>query len=60
MTKPKKRKIAAVYVFDNGLCAVFDGFGQQMEEYQGVWEEEREKIMEDKPKEVKIFKGKWR
>lgn len=37
-------KIEAVYIFGNGMCAVFDQYGDQIPEMQGVWEEKKEAI----------------
>lgn len=37
-------KITSVYTFANGMCMVFDQYGEQMPEFQGRTEEMRPKI----------------
>lgn len=37
--------ITSVYVFTNGMTAVFDSEGKQVPELQGSWNEKREAIM---------------
>ena len=51
--------ITAVYVFANGMAMVFDQFGHQMPDYQGVWEEVKEKVMRDKPANVSVGHCSW-
>jgi hypothetical protein len=38
--------ITSVYVFTNGMTAVFDSAGQQVPELQGRWNEKRAAIIE--------------
>lgn len=38
-------EIAKVYVFQNGMVMVFDAMGQQMPEYHGRWDEQRDRIL---------------
>lgn len=40
----QESQITKVYAFGNGMCMVFDQYGQQMPEYQGKTEEMRGKI----------------
>jgi len=44
-----ERKIAAVYIYLNGMVGCFDQFGEQMPEYQGPKEKVLEKILADMP-----------
>jgi hypothetical protein len=37
------------YVWANGATMVFDQHGEQMEGYQGMWDEVRDRILADKP-----------
>ena len=46
--------IANVYIFTNGMAIVFDACGQQMPEYQGCWEDVRERVLRDKPVAVQV------
>lgn len=39
-----ERPIAGVYVFPNGMVAVFDSAGKQVPELQGTWVEKRDAI----------------
>jgi hypothetical protein len=47
-------RIAIVYVFENGMTAVFDHNGRQLPDYQGPWEEVRDLIERDKPASAPI------
>ena len=47
--------IKKVYVFQNGMVMVFNGLAMQMPEYQGRWEDMKEKILKDKPKNVEVL-----
>jgi hypothetical protein len=51
--------ICDVYIFQNGMCAVFDEHGEQMESYQGLWTERRDKILADAPAECRFFRAVW-
>lgn len=42
----EKAKIKHVYVFENGMCAVFDYKGQQVSELQGEWKEVFRKVLD--------------
>lgn len=44
MSSEKARQIKSVYVFPNGMCAVFDTNGQQWAELQGEWDEKRKEV----------------
>jgi hypothetical protein len=44
--------IKSVIRADNGLVAVFDENDEQIQEYQGEYEEVREKILRDAPPDV--------
>lgn len=37
-------KIRGVFKFQNGMCAVTDMNGQQVPDFQGKWEESKEKL----------------
>jgi enamine deaminase RidA (YjgF/YER057c/UK114 family) len=41
------------------MVMVFDASGQQMSEYQGVWDEVREKVLAAKPAGVEVEFGEW-
>jgi hypothetical protein len=43
-TMDDKPRITNVYTFANGMCMVFDQYGQQMPEFQGRTEEYMPKI----------------
>lgn len=47
-------RITHVVRWENGMVMVFDQHGQQMPDYQGPWEEMRDKILADKPAGVTI------
>ncbi len=46
------RHITHVYLWQNGLCMVFDQFGEQMPEYQGRYENVADKINA-------VYRGVW-
>lgn len=43
--KGEPLRIASVFIFPNGNVAVCDQFGEQMPEYQGKWEEIKDKLL---------------
>jgi hypothetical protein len=49
-----KRVITDVMRWENGMVMVFDQFGEQMSDYQGPWDEMKEKIERDKPADVSV------
>lgn len=49
--------IVKVLVFRNGMVMVFNECGQQLPEYQGMWDEKRDLILRDKPDCVQIQHG---
>ena len=58
--RQKDSMIALVYTFKDGTCTAFDQYGKEMREYAGKWSDKRDRIMADKPRSAKIYKGKWR
>jgi hypothetical protein len=53
-----KPRITNVYVFENGMCMVFDQNGKQMPEYQGEWVKVKDDILKVFDKE-RVQYGKW-
>jgi len=51
--KRTDRRIATVWVCDNGMVVVCDQFGQQMPDYQGRWAEMEAAIRRDAGPDVK-------
>ena len=51
--------ISDVIKFQNGMVMVFDEQGEQIPEYQGRYEEVRDKIMADAPKSARFFRAVW-
>lgn len=49
-----------VIKFDNGMVMVFDEKGEQLPEYQGRYEEVKDKILADAPESAKFFHGIWK
>ncbi len=56
MQEPKIRR---VYKF-NEMVMVFDQHGEQMPEYQGLYERVRDKILADAGDDVEFISGNWR
>lgn len=46
--------------FENGMVMVFNERGEQMPEYQGRYEEVKDKILADAPESAKLSHGVWR
>lgn len=53
-------EIRKVYKWQNGMVMVFDQFGEQMPDYQGRYEEVREKILSDASVKTEFFVADWR
>ena len=49
-----------VIKFSNGIVIVFDEKGEQLREYQGRYEEVRDKIVADAPQGARFFHGVWK
>jgi len=45
--------------FSNGMVMVFDENGEQMPEYQGRYEEVKDKILADAPQGARFFRAVW-
>lgn len=45
--------------WSNGMVTVFDENGQQLPEYQGKYEDVREKILRDAPPDAEFNTGAW-
>ena len=54
------RRIASVYLWQNGLVMVFDQYGEQMPAYQGRYIDVRALILRDAPAGAKFTGGTWR
>ncbi|MFX0204375.1 MAG: hypothetical protein ACFFDT_00190 [Candidatus Hodarchaeota archaeon] len=50
----KNERIKSVYVFDSGMCAVFDYQGEQIAPLQGVWEKKKQAILARIDSDTKI------
>ena len=48
-----------VIKFHNGMVIVFDEEGEQLPEYQGKYEEVKDKILADAPPGARFFRGLW-
>ena len=48
-----------VVKFPNGIVIVFDEKGEQIPEYQGRYEEFRDKILADAPPSARFFRAVW-
>ena len=48
-----------VIKFSNAVVMVFDKNGHQMPEYQGRYEEVRDKILADAPESARFFRATW-
>lgn len=48
-----------VIKFSNGIVIVFDEKGKQLPEYQGRYEEVRDKILADAPESARFFHAVW-
>lgn len=46
-----------VIKFDNGMVMVFDEYGDYLPEYQGRYEEVRDKILADAPQSARFFRA---
>lgn len=51
--------IKDVLRFQNGEVMVFDERGEQLPEYQGRYDEVKEKILADAPASAQFFRGGW-
>jgi hypothetical protein len=51
---PSNGPIRSVFVYPDGMCAVFDAAGNQMSQYQGPWYLVGESIMRDAPDETEF------
>lgn len=51
--------IKDVIKFQNGIVMVFDETGEQLSQYQGRYEEVKEKILADAPQSAQFFHGMW-
>ena len=49
-----------VIKFSNGIVIVFDEKGEQLHEYQGRYEEVRDKIRADAPQSARFFHSVWK
>jgi len=45
--------------FSNGIVLCFDENGEQMPEYQGRYEEVKDKILADAPQSARFFRAVW-
>lgn len=45
--------------FSNGMVMVFDEKGEQLPEYQGRYEEVKDKILADAPQSARFFRAVW-
>lgn len=54
-----KREIAKVYHWQNGMVMAFDERGAALDDYQGRYEEMKEKILRDSTDKTEFFKGYW-
>lgn len=48
-----------VIKFSNGMVIVFDEKGEQLPEYQGRYEEAKDKILADAPPSARFFNAEW-
>jgi len=48
-----------VIKFSNGMVMVFDEKGEQLPEYQGRYEEVKDKILADAPPSARFFRDVW-
>ena len=51
--------IKDVIKFQNGMVMVFDEKGEQLPQYQGRYEEVKDKILADAPESAKFSHGVW-
>lgn len=51
--------ISQVIRFQNGMVMVFDEKGEQMPEYQGRYEDVKERILADASRGARFFHGVW-
>lgn len=54
-----KTMISQVIRFQNGMVMVFDEKGEQMPEYQGRYEDVKERILADASRGARFFHGVW-
>jgi len=59
MSNITKPVINHVYLWGDGLVAVFDQFGDQMQEYQGKYADVRDNILADAPDIAVFYSYKW-
>ena len=52
--------ISHVIKFQNGIVLVFDDTGEQMPQYQGMYEQVKAKILAHAPKSATFFHGTWK
>ncbi|MBA7641340.1 hypothetical protein ES703_49017 [subsurface metagenome] len=51
--------IREVIKWQNGIVMVFNGSGVQIPIYQGRYEDVKESILRDAPRQAKFFHGDW-
>jgi len=60
MSNITKPVINHIYLWGDGLVAVFDQFGDQMQEYNGKYADVRDKILADAPDTAIFYSAMWR
>ena len=59
ISKGSIEMIDHVIKFSNGMLMVFDENGKQIPEYEGRYEEVRDKILADAPESARFFRAVW-
>jgi len=54
------RRIATVYLWQNGMVRVYDNLGKPIPEYEGKYENVKDKILRDAPPETIFHKAGFR